>query len=70
MNFKSDPRYVYLIQSEINGVFQYKIGASKNPDKRLLEIQTANPGNLEVMQKFMSQYPFILETALHNYFKL
>lgn len=71
MNFKTDPRYVYLIRSEITtGVFQYKIGVSKNPDKRLLEIQTANPSDLKLVQKFMSDFPFILETALQNFFRL
>jgi len=34
---------LYLIFAEIEGIGQWKIGVSKHPEKRLLELSTANP---------------------------
>jgi predicted GIY-YIG superfamily endonuclease len=57
-------RYVYLIQSVDNGL--YKIGISKNPKRRLLELQTGNGEKLKIVHLFESEHPTTLETALHN----
>lgn len=37
---KPNTEYVYIIQSELG---LYKIGRSKNPAKRLKQLQTASP---------------------------
>lgn len=55
---------VYLIQSKDSGL--YKIGISKNPNRRLNELQTGNGEQLRIVHSFESEYPTTLETALHN----
>lgn len=71
MNFNSEEKDVYLIRATFkDGSFQYKIGVSKHPTKRLLEIQTANPNNLELLKTFHSTIPYLVETSLQNFFRL
>ena len=57
-------RFVYLIQSVDNGL--YKIGISKNPKRRLAELQTGNGEKLKIIHLFETDHPITLETALHN----
>lgn len=44
----------------------YKIGVSKNPNRRLEELSTGCPYPIDIIYKFSSKRPFALETALHN----
>jgi len=62
-------RKVYLIESYSNGVYQYKIGVSKNPAQRLKQHKTSNPNGLNVLFEFESNWPFKLETALKNMYQ-
>jgi hypothetical protein len=57
-------KYIYLIQSTDSGL--YKIGISKNPNKRIFELQTGNGERLKLIHIFETEFPFKLETALHN----
>ena len=69
MNFNTNPGKVYLIVALLkDGTTQYKIGVSKHPKKRLLEIKTANPNDLSIVETFSSKYPYLVETSLKNRF--
>jgi hypothetical protein len=54
---------VYLIKSEGS---TYKIGTSKNPEKRRKQLQTGNQEELELISTFESKFPTLLEKTLHN----
>lgn len=58
-------KYVYLIQNLEDGKF--KIGVSKNPDVRLKSVQTGNGSELKLFDKYPSEIPYKVETALHNF---
>ena len=55
---------VYLICDAKNNT--YKIGVSKNVDKRLKQLQTGNSNDLHLVYKIRTEYPFILESMLHK----
>lgn len=61
-------KYVYLFNVE--GTNVYKIGNSKHPEKRLLQLQTGNPIKIEFVKAFESKYATQLESFLHRKFKL
>jgi hypothetical protein len=55
---------IYLIKSLNEGV--YKIGVSKNPNKRLSELQTGNPYPIEILYLYESNMAYKIESVLHN----
>lgn len=58
---------VYLIADYNNNV--YKIGASRNcAIKRMKQLQTGNSNELRLLETFTTDYPYRLETMLHNRF--
>lgn len=58
---------IYLIYDTTNDV--YKIGVTKsNCDKRLKQLQTGNSNILELITSHESNYPYRMETMLHNHF--
>jgi hypothetical protein len=59
---------IYLIKSIKYGC--YKIGVSKNPDKRLKQLQTGNPSELELLCVYDSEIAFKIEKVLHNTFNI
>lgn len=60
--------YVYLIYDENNNV--YKIGVTrKSNETRVKKMQTGNPTQLRVLLMYECEYPFRLETMLHNIYK-
>lgn len=60
--------YVYLIQDSSNNV--YKIGVTRVMDgNRLKKLQTGNSTQLYLLFYYQTQYPFRLETMLHNKYK-
>lgn len=63
MKFKS---FVYLLKVS-EGI--YKIGVSKNVNKRVKQLQTGNPDIIEVVDTFPSQYPYKIENVLHRRYK-
>ncbi len=56
-------RYVYLIRGNDG---KYKIGIAKNPNQRILQLQTGNSDKLELLQIYKSRNASKIETALHN----
>lgn len=57
-------RTIYLIRSKENGY--YKIGISKNPQKRLKQLQTGNASELEIIHLYKTEYASKIEKTLHN----
>lgn len=59
---------VYLIFDRMNEM--YKIGMTKGDvEKRLKQLQTGNSTELELVSSFQTEYPYRMETILHNKFK-
>lgn len=57
--------YVYLIEDSTNNV--YKIGVTRsNSKRRLQKLQTGNSTPLQIKYLFETEYPFRLESMLHN----
>lgn len=59
---------IYLIRRTDKNA--YKIGKSKNPKKRIKQLQTANDSILELLYEFSSNYPDKLERFLHLHFHI
>ena len=60
--------YVYLIQDINNNT--YKIGVTKgDPLIRLKKLQTGNSCKLEIKYLYECEYPYRLESMLHNHYK-
>ena len=60
--------YVYLIEDPNNQT--YKIGVTRKNDKRRLnKLQTGNSTKLILKCMFETEYPFRLESMLHNKYK-
>lgn len=55
---------IYLIKSLNEGV--YKIGVSKNPNKRLKALQTGNPSPVEILYLYETENAYKIEKSLHN----
>jgi len=55
---------LYLIN--IHNTSFYKIGISVNPGKRVKQLQTGTPQQLNIISIFNSKYPFKTEKSLHN----
>jgi hypothetical protein len=59
--------YVYLIKDIYNNT--YKIGVTKrDPMKRLQKLQTGNACKLQFSSIYECEFPYRLETMLHNHF--
>lgn len=57
--------YIYLLT---NGTY-YKIGKSKNPDRRIKELNSGSSEKIELIYKYRSvEYYHTIESALHNFF--
>lgn len=60
--------YVYLIEDENN--LTYKIGVTRSVDSnRIKKLQTGNSTKLKLKHLYKTEYPFRLETMLHQRFK-
>ena len=57
-------KYVYLIQSLENS--HYKIGISKNPQRRIKELQTGNSSELRLVETYQSEYAEKIERTLQR----
>jgi hypothetical protein len=57
--------FVYLIKSDEGA---YKIGYSKNPKKRLNQLQTGNSNKLMLVETYESPNSFKIEKTLHRKF--
>lgn len=54
--------YVYLLS---NGDF-YKIGVSKNPTKRVKQLETGSSSSIILYYQYKSRFAFKIESALHK----
>lgn len=61
-------KQVYLFKSDYTGY--YKIGVSKNPAKRIKQLQTGSSEDIKLIYSFFSENPYKLEMALHNYYSM
>jgi len=60
--------FVYLIEDVYNNT--YKIGVTKgDPQTRLKKLQTGNSCKLEIKHLYECEYPYRLESMLHNHYK-
>lgn len=59
--------FVYLIRLSDNST--YKIGTTKNINKRINQLQTGNAEIIYLVDSYESEYAFKIERALHNFFK-
>ena len=60
--------YVYLICDPSND--RFKIGVTRNKvDKRVKKLQTGNSCELFISDIYETEWPFRLETFLHNFYK-
>lgn len=57
-----DRRYVYLLKA----LDTYKIGVTKNVEQRIKQLQTGNDTQIILVDKFLSEFPFKLESVLHR----
>jgi predicted GIY-YIG superfamily endonuclease len=57
-------KYIYLIQSLEEGY--YKIGISKNPTKRLQQLQTGNASSLKLIDIYYTDFADKIERALQR----
>ena len=55
---------IYLLQSEVNGL--YKIGISKDPNKRVKELQTGSGEIIYLLHEYPSKYARKIEGAFHS----
>lgn len=58
--------FVYLIRSSENSY--YKIGTTKNIQRRIKELQTGNADKIYLIDYYESDNAFKIEKALHNFF--
>jgi predicted GIY-YIG superfamily endonuclease len=59
-------KYVYLIKSKESQ--HYKIGISTNPHKRILQLETGNSEQLQIIHIYRTFNYNSIEKALHNRF--
>lgn len=57
-------KYIYLIQCLEDG--RYKIGISKHPEKRILQLQTGNSSELKLLAKYHTENYSYIEGVLHR----
>jgi hypothetical protein len=60
--------FVYLIENTIGKESRYKIGHTKNINKRIKQLQTGNPGIILEIDSYESKYYTLIENNLHKYF--
>lgn len=62
------PDRVYLIRCINEGLVQYKIGnTGRSAQARIRDMETANPGDMDVVAEFFTEYATTLETVLHKH---
>ena len=60
--------YIYLICDPDKDM--YKIGVTRDKNSnRIKKLQTGNSTLLQILHIYECEYPFRLETMLHNYYK-
>ena len=57
---------IYILENFENF---YKIGYSKDPEKRVKQLNTGNSTSLKLIKKFKTKYDSKIESYLKKYFK-
>lgn len=57
---------IYILE---NNEKYYKIGYSKDPERRVKQLNTGNSTNLKLLHKFTCKYDSIIESNLQKRFK-
>lgn len=57
-------KIIYLIKSLEDGY--YKVGISKNPNKRLIQLQTGNSSRLKLVEQYKSEFAHKIEKTIHR----
>lgn len=58
--------YIYLLKS----ADKYKIGLSKQPYKRVKQLQTGNANKIQLIHKFETEHSYQLEKTFHNIYQI
>jgi len=58
--------FIYLIRLSENSY--YKIGVTKNINKRIKQLQTGNAEEIYLIDSYQSEYAYKIENALHNFY--
>lgn len=58
--------FVYLLRLSENSY--YKIGITKNINKRIKQLQTGNAEDIYLVESYESKYASKIEKALHNFY--
>lgn len=59
--------YVYLLKTELDGKYVYKVGYSKNnPLKRIKQLQTGSPNEISIESFYESIHARKIETVIHR----
>jgi predicted GIY-YIG superfamily endonuclease len=59
--------FIYLIRLSENSY--YKIGITKDINKRIKQLQTGNAEQIFLIESYYSEYANKIESALHNFYK-
>lgn len=58
--------YIYLLENKIGENILYKIGYTKDLNKRLKQLETGNPGEMKIIKSFETRWGRILESIIHK----
>ena len=58
-----DKRYVYILKTSDD---VYKIGVAKDVESRVRQLQTGSVEEITLVNKFLSEFPFKIESTLHR----
>lgn len=68
IDIEENGNFIYLARESISG--RIKIGVSKNPEKRVKQLNTGNPEIIELIAKYSAnEQPYKSEAILHDAFK-
>lgn len=59
--------YIYLIENCVGDETNYKIGFTTDLHRRLKELQTGNPGTMNIIKYFETKWNKKLEFTIHRY---
>jgi hypothetical protein len=62
--------YIYIIENIVGNEINYKIGCTKNLNNRLKQLETGNPGMLNIIKYHKTKWGKKIEFTLHRMFKL
>jgi len=60
--------YIYLIENTIGNETRYKIGYTNNLERRKKQLETGNPGEMNIIKSFFTKWNRKLESRIHKKF--